>query len=377
MKKKTLKNVPHINLKNLKGFVFIGDPHIWSFKPGRRLDDNYLKTILGKMKWIANYCNENKLIPIILGDLLDDAQDNDLSMLSDLVDTLQDFETKPIVLVGNHDINEKKLKPGTVLYLLHQTGQIDAMIDNGPFRSVTLENNGIETNVLIGGTPYGEDVPISITKWVGNATKLEHQELKDVIGMDKVIWITHDDFAFDSSYPNAIALKPIEGVDIAVNGHMHRTQKPVLKGQTAWYNPGNINRLTIDLIDQTPKIWVYIPNEEKTQLSSEGLEIPLIESVEIPHIEGKLILSQEGRISTIEQKYLEKNLKEDILQNTLLSKFVEQIKDDDNISRSDDGVYLASVINEEYEILNVPPKIQNIVSNLFEKALLQHRGKIK
>lgn len=358
-----------------KGVVFIGDPHVWSHKPGRRLDQNYLKTILGKIIWIAEYCNTHKLYPIILGDLLHDSQDNDLGMISQLIDALQRFDRKPLVLVGNHDISEKNLTPGTVLHLLHTTGQIEAIIHNGPHALLTLTADDGTQEVLIGGTPYGEAIPHSLQKWSGIVGEATHEEIKHAMQVDKVIWITHDDLAFDSSYPNSLALHPILGVDICVNGHMHRTQKPVQKGVTAWYNPGNINRLTIDLIDQIPKIWVYEGDHSVTEPGADGLPVPLVQGVEIPHTPGAEILSLEGRLSTIQSSAdLLDEEAPSLPSDGLISKFVEQMKQDEQIARSDDGVFLAGVIQEEFNILKPPASVQDIVSRLFERALLHHRG---
>lgn len=363
--------------KTTQGLVFIGDPHVWSHKPGRRRDTDYLGTILNKIIWIAQYCNQHNLYPIILGDLLDDSQDNDLHMMSRLVDALQHFENKPLVLVGNHDISEKTLTPGTVLHLLHHTGQIEAIIQNGPHCIIPIDNGTGLQNILLGGTPYGEAIPLSLQKWSGLVGETTHEEIQEHLGVDRVVWITHEDLAFDSSYPNSVALHPIMGVDISVNGHMHRTQKPVQKGKTAWYNPGNINRLTIDLIDQPPKIWVYRADGQM-EVGADGLEVPLIEGVAVPHVAGPEILSLEGRISTMEQNAVSSddvdNVEQDNQDEGLLSKFVQHMKNDERTARSDDGVFLAGVIQEEFNTIKPPPAVQSIVSRLFERALIQHRG---
>lgn len=370
------KHVRKIQTKQpLAGLVFIGDPHVWSHKPGRRRDVDYLGTILNKIIWIAEYCNTHNVYPIILGDLLDDSQDNDLHMMSRLVEALQHFQNKPLVLVGNHDISEKTLTPGTVLHLLHHTGQIEAIIQNGPHCIFEIDNGTGAQQILVGGTPYNETIPMSLHKWSGIVGEATHDSIKQHLGVDRVVWITHDDLAFDSSYPNSIALHPIMGVDISVNGHMHRTQKPVQKGATAWYNPGNINRLTIDLIDQEPKIWVYRADDQ-TEMGADGLSVPLIEGIVVPHIPGAEILSLEGRISTLEQNAstVEHDTEASNHDESLLSQFVQHIKNDQHIARTDDGVFLAGVIQEEFDTLKPPQAVQNIVSRLFERALVQHRG---
>lgn len=359
--------------KPFSGVVFIGDPHVWSHKPGRRRDIDYLGTILNKIIWIAEFCNEHNMLPIVLGDLLDDSQDNDLVMISRLVAALQHFNTKPLVLVGNHDISEKTLTPGTVLHLLHNTGQIDAMMKNAPHAIIEVEHNGVLKKVLIGGTPYGEKIPHSLEQWSGRIEETNHDAIKQALEVDEVIWITHDDLAFDSSYPNSVALHPIHGVDLCINGHMHRTQKPIRKGPTSWYNPGNINRITIDLIDQIPQIWTYYPDATDTDISAEGLPIRALKGVTIPHVSGPDILSLEGRISAAEQMATERTHQQPENEG-LLSQFVQQIKKDNSVAKSDDGVFLAGVIEEELNAINPPEHIKAIISRLFEQALIEHRG---
>lgn len=356
------------------GLIFIGDPHIWSHKPGRRRDESFLDTIIGKMNWIAQYCNENNLWPVILGDLLHEATDNNLLMISKLVEALKLFDRKPLVLVGNHDLNQRTLVPGTVLHLLQSTHQIHAMMHNGPFCFLSIEHASGSKNILIGGTPYGVAVPKSLSGWTSTGRNADHHAIKKSLRADEVVWITHDDFAFDHSYPNAIPIEPIVGVDYAINGHMHTTQKPILKGQTAWYNPGNISRLTIDLIDQIPKIWKWTPQQETMEVGADGLDVPMIEGVEIPHIKGQDILSLEGRVALTAPS--SEDMITAIAEETTISRFVEQIKEEQQINRSDDGVFLAQSIQEELEQSAPPAHVQSIINHLFEQALIKHREQL-
>ena len=86
----------------------------------------------------------------------------------------------------------------------------------------------------------------------------------------------------------------------------------------------------------------------------------------------------EGRISTLEQNGLvsedESEPTVKVKDDGLLSKFVEHMKNDERVARTDDGVFLAGVIQEEFEAIKPPTTVQNIVSRLFERALIQHRG---
>ena len=75
--KSDLSDLPYKDLGNFNGICFIGDPHITWLNPGKRIDklqtvadkQTFLETVLNKISQIALFCNENKLLPVITGDL--------------------------------------------------------------------------------------------------------------------------------------------------------------------------------------------------------------------------------------------------------------------------------------------------------------------
>src|SRR3546814_7832118 len=74
-----------------------------------------------------------------------------------------------------------------------------------------------------------------------------------------IVWLTHEDLAFDGSYPGAKELYEVPGVSLVVNGHMHLTKKPRNVGGTMWFNPGNITRVAVDAKDHVPAVWKFDP----------------------------------------------------------------------------------------------------------------------
>ena len=66
-------------------------------------------------------------------------------------------------------------------------------------------------------------------------------------GVDRQAWFTHHDIAFDGGYPGAVPPFAVEGCDVLINGHIHKTQKAIMAGRTRWLNPGNITRQSVDL----------------------------------------------------------------------------------------------------------------------------------
>lgn len=362
-----------------KGLLFVGDPHVWSFKPGRRRD-NYLEAICYKLEQIAEISNTRGLWTVILGDLFHHAQDNDLAMISRLTRIFSMFDRKPIVLVGNHDLTEHFLTPGTTLDVFHSSGQILTIVENGPFAEMIMKNGSDgkkekEHRVIIGGTPYGEDVPKSLSPWFGGTT---HASIKKKAGADTVVWITHDDFAFDQSYPNAKELKPILGCDIAVNGHMHRKQRPLRQGETSWYNPGNISRLTVDLLDQDVAVWAWAPDMGE-EPSGNDLLVPKLEKITLKAQEAHTVMSLEGRIAQHSKTQLKSpgNNNESDNDNAAAtsSRFVEQLKNEQNVEKTDEAVFLREALDSAFTEKETPEHVVTIINSLFQKAVREHQEK--
>jgi hypothetical protein len=354
----------------VNGFLFIGDPHVWSRKPGRRRDANFLDTILNKIRVAAYEAKARNLWPVILGDLIHQADDASLVMISRLMETLQCFDRVPFTMVGNHDLIETTLTEGTVLHILAQAGVIDAMTNNAPHAIVMVnDDQGNTSRVLLGGTPYGMDIPLSLAPWVQSAGAMDHQALQDALNVERAVWLTHDDLAFDSSYPNSVPLRAITGVDIGVNGHMHKAQKPVPTGRTVWHNPGNINRLTIDLIDQIPRVWAWTPWDKTTTAAADGTPVIGLTPIDLPHIPGAEILSLEGTLSASAPALGVAEPEEPEDDKQAVSRFVEMVQTDTHTVRTDDGTFLKEILNEELTGQKIPDNVAKIVQGLLKRAL--------
>jgi len=221
------------------GFLFIGDPHVSSRRIGRRKDD-YLSSVLEKLTASAQLCELYDLTAVILGDLFHRNNDSNLGMLNRLIAVLKTFPKPPIVLEGNHDKELSSLSDGDALMILEQTGVARVAFTAGLFEQFEIE--GIPVNLLM--APYGSVIPD-----------------RAPAGLDGFnVLITHHDMAFGSSYPGSQPLKPIEGVSMVVNGHMHDTKPMEKEGDTCWHNPGNIEPLSIDLAGHVPCAWQWSPS---------------------------------------------------------------------------------------------------------------------
>jgi predicted phosphodiesterase len=206
-------------MTDLTGLLFIGDPHVADYPPGFRRDD-YPAAILGKLRWCLRHAAENRLLPVLLGDLFHYPRDNSNRLLVELL-TLLPPATPAIA--GNHDCSEDALCDADTLSVLAAAGRVRLLDRSGPW---TGEINGVR--VALGGTAWGQRLPEAVS--LPEAPEL-------------VFWVAHHDLRFAGYGGGRIPLREIPGVDLLVNGHIHQRLEPVTEGRTTWMNPGNISRI--------------------------------------------------------------------------------------------------------------------------------------
>lgn len=397
--------------KNIEtnGLLFVGDPHVWSKRPGRRLDESFLETVLRKLTFIAEQSNTLNLWTFFTGDFFHDDEDYDVEMLIKIIKVLKLFKRKPVTIVGNHEKNETVLKEKDVLSILRVTGLMDVIEKNsfwGKLEITNIESKEIKT-IAIGGTPYGQVIPYDLSDFVGvdgrsfrpeideiaaeksklsaknsmgkriaplllesNANedivpnKEVHRQILEKIECDEVIWLTHHDLAFEGTYPNSMPLHNIDGVSMLINGHIHGTKKPVLVGNTACYNPGNITRLSIDMAEHIPAVWSYSPFNNEGMPSARGIKVPKLEKIIIPHVKGKEIFNFVG-------KHTKSSMidNEEFIADDETSIFVELLKNDMDVERTDDAIFVKETLDKIYEEKEIKTPIKIIVNNLLYKVL--------
>jgi hypothetical protein len=224
--------------RECNGLAFIGDPHVCSLKPnfrfGRRTDKDFPETILGKLQFVINYCNEHRLVPVFLGDMYDNSVEPDEAIKTRLLRLLKTSWAQPISNVGNHDIKNKILTDGDSLKYLEEAGVIRVAVYSGALDTFVIGGK----TVAVGATPYGQDIPTDARHYFPNA--------------DMIVWLTHHDLAFEGAYPGSQELHGIKGCKLAINGHMHIAKPLRSVGGTTWFNPGNIVRQAADAIEHKP-----------------------------------------------------------------------------------------------------------------------------
>lgn len=222
-----------------KGFLFIGDPHASSVRPGKRNDD-FEKSVLNKLIESAKIATHFNLIPVILGDLIHREGENSIGFISRLTKVLKTFPCTPLEIDGNHGKHESTSVEEDVEYLLKTSGTIKLLED--PAEKLMFSFGEQKVSLFV--APYGTQMPYSLKREIGHIN----------------ILVSHHDLGFESAYPGAMPLREIKDCDIVVNGHMHKTAPSVLKGKTTWHCPGNIEPLSLDCRDHNPAVWEWRPD---------------------------------------------------------------------------------------------------------------------
>lgn len=316
-----------------EGILVIGDPHVGSRRPGRRKDEVWPQPVLTKLERCVAIANERRLAVVILGDLFDRPVEPDEALKNRLVRILKGFHHRPIVNVGNHDMQNTALTDSDTLALLGLCDVVDVVAASSPVVEFVMP----ERRMGIGMTPFGQDIP---TDARGSFS-----------GVDLLAWFTHHDIAFDGNYPGAVPPFAVEGCDVLVNGHIHRTQKAVVAGQTRWLNPGNITRQSVDLADHVPRAWVLDGRGEL-----EAQELPFE-----PHVfdlTGRLVeAADSGTVAReIESAFV-----------TLL-----QAESPTELKRSGDGAIVRDEIEATFDERNTPDAVRAVVRSLLNEAVERH-----
>ncbi|HVJ84445.1 MAG TPA: metallophosphoesterase [Caulifigura sp.] len=244
------------------GLLLIGDPHLEGRQPGFRKDD-YPSVILQKLTWALDYAEEHRLLPAILGDLFDKPRDNPNWLLVTLLGILQGREV--LGLYGNHDVHyNPELTEHDSLQLLVQAGVLKLVTAESPW---TGTMNG--RRVVVGGSSYRHDIPdvFSVTLPEAKPSLFGSSPL--------VVWMTHHDILCPGYDDGRIKPSEIDGIDLVINGHIHRRLDPVECGRTTWLTPGNISRRSRNDASRQ-----HIPSVLRVDVRPDGYDL---EYITVPH----------------------------------------------------------------------------------------------
>lgn len=243
---------------NYDGLLLIGDPHLEGRQPGFRKDD-YPNVILDKLDWSLDYARTNNLLPVILGDLFDKPRDNPTWMIGRLFEMM----TGEILgIYGNHDVHyQPELTEHDSLSLLVKAGCLKMLSAEELWTGLINERP-----VVVGGSSYRQPIPKRFDP---------SSCFAEIDGIPLTVWLTHHDILIPGYDEGQIKPVEIEGIDLVVNGHIHRRLETIQKGKTAWHTPGNISRRSRN--DATK---LHVPSVMRIDIEKEACEISYIE---IPH----------------------------------------------------------------------------------------------
>jgi len=248
----------HSATESYQGLLVIGDPHLEGRQPGFRKDD-YPNVILEKLEWSLNHARENNLLPIILGDLFDKPRDNPNWMMVRLFECL----TGEILgIYGNHDVHyQPELTEHDSLRLLVTSGRIRIVSSESPWCGMIGGRP-----VIIGGSSYRQEIPKSFDR---QSHDLDCDE--DAF----VVWLTHHDILIPGYDEGRIKPTEIDGIDLVINGHIHRKLETVEAGKTHWLTPGNISRRS-----RSEAVRAHDPSVLRIGIKADWFTL---EEIEVPH----------------------------------------------------------------------------------------------
>ena len=220
--------------------MFVGDVHLKAQNPACR-KDNYAETVLRKLSWIYQYCNENHISHIVfLGDFFD-APTVAWSLFTQVMCVLQKMRDGGIhcyAVVGNHDIRYDRLDTlnETSLGVLFLSGMLIRLSEN----PLLLRSDG--TKVL--GFDYTQDIP---------ACQKENPSSRSIC-------VAHEYFQCDFS-DETLQKEDLEGYgyDTYVFGHDHSPYIPFKSGSWVLYRPGSLSRNSSEMHNRVriPRVLVY------------------------------------------------------------------------------------------------------------------------
>lgn len=235
------------------GFLYIGDPHLMSKSPNRRLEEDHeiIHVTTDKLAQSIEKANELNAIAVITGDLFTYAKDSRALLMTLAMRALKKAKHPVLCLPGNHDILANEVTDDTALAAIAESGLLTLFPEAcGPvgtfvFGDKVVGLGGVVHSQIVDGVMCSQPIPEDVTDWFE--------------AVDEVVLITHHDIAFDGAYPGSLDVYPVNGCKLIINGHMHSTKVPLRAGDTWWVNIGNIFRQTIADAKHVPSVWFWKP----------------------------------------------------------------------------------------------------------------------
>jgi DNA repair exonuclease SbcCD nuclease subunit len=118
--------------------------------------------------------------------------------------------------------------------------------------------------VVVGGSSYRQRIPDRFAC-----------DGLSAVGAPLVVWLTHHDLTIPGYDEGRFQPRELPGIDVVVNGHIHRRLETIETGLTRWITPGNISRRS-----RSDATRGHVPAALRMDVSGAGVELSYIE---IPH----------------------------------------------------------------------------------------------
>lgn len=235
----------------IQKIAVIGDPHVSDVAPSSRLDD-YKETILGKLEFIRDWCNSNKVdVAIILGDVFHRKNPNLNShhLTRRLIEIFSGFNCQVLEIPGNHDISmTSKNLDKQPLSVIAESGAIQVL---GYPYTKTFCFSGDEVDIY--GLGYADANDTLSEHYFAINSEISDTNKINILAIHQMLLPDGDTFFGD--YLNFAEVAQLD-FDIFLCGHYHPgyDKKVQFKHGKVFINPGSIARGSLDVhnLDKAP-----------------------------------------------------------------------------------------------------------------------------
>ena len=244
----------------MQKIAHISDLHINDHAPINRCDDNYLETVLKKLRFIFEYCRSKKIkIVTVAGDFFD-TPNVSWYTVNKVIDLLNKYKEIHLYLVlGQHDLYFRNFD--------EQKSAIGNLLKHANIDLLSTIPISVSNNIRLYGMNFGEvkDFKIKRRKHV-RSILLVHYPIGDQIDKHVKLLSTTN------------AKSKFEGFDVIHGGDYHYTTMKKV-GNTFIINPGSIVRKTIAKRDLEHKPCFFVYNADLHKTYKVFIPIKLIEDV--------------------------------------------------------------------------------------------------
>jgi len=223
-----------------RGFLIFGGLFLSTRGPLWRNDEAFSEKILAKLSYVLDLAKEERLIPVITGNVFARPHESNDAMKTVLIRLLNSSWTPALCGIGKNDKSGEHLDDADSLAVIGEAGAL-IIANGGAVEAVAVDG---DFRLGIGFTHYNSTLPAVI-----------NQGGENVSG---VVWIYHR---------SAAGRQPqyLPGCNLVVDASNPRETTPVhLRGDggktTVWQSVGAMARIYEDMAETTPCAWALTKN---------------------------------------------------------------------------------------------------------------------